>query len=530
MAVLGRAFFRQRKDPSCKGRRGDGFFSGVCILSLSAMIVKIVGLVYKIPMLRLLGSEGMGYFNSAYELYTLLCVIATAGLPVAMAVMIAGAESNGGRVERIFRVSRLTFLVLGVIGTAILLGFAKPLATFLGSDRALYCIYAIAPTVFFICMAGAYRGYFQGLGNMTPTALSQVIEALGKLILGLIFASLALRAGLPTEAVAAFAVLGLTLGALVSLFCLLVMKKAARAKLPPLLNEAEEGAILPKLLKLAIPVTLSSGVVSLTRVIDMTMILRRLQSLGQSSSEAFASYGNYTTLALPLFGLAPALIGSVALPLIPRLSRAIASADSKEETNSVADALRLTSLVAMPASVGLVLFAEPILDLLFYGEDEAIAMTAPLLSILGASVVLSCLITVTNAILQAYSSAGLPILSMALGSILKIVMAYFLIGVPQVGILGAPISTFFCDLLICIMNFGFISRRMRELPSLSSVFIRPFVAALLSVSLARFLYNVAVDQISIDLRLLTLLSIALAAMLYLVLSLLLGVAKRHASP
>ena len=520
--MLGRAIFKKRGDSFCRGQRGDGFFSGVCILSLSAIIVKIVGLVYKIPMLRLLGSEGMGYFNSAYELYTLLCVIATAGLPVAMAVMIAGAESNRGRVERIFQVSFCTVLVLGIIGTAILLGFAKPLAAFLGSDRALYCIYAIAPTVFFVCLAGAYRGYFQGLGNMTPTALSQIIEALGKLILGLIFAALALKAGFPTEAVSAFAVLGLTLGAAVSLFCLLVMKKAARAKLPPLLNDGAESPILPKLLKLAIPVTLSSGVVSLTRVIDMTMILRRLQALGQSSSEAFATYGNYTTLALPLFGLAPALIGSVALPLIPRLSRAIASANSKEETCAVSDALRLTSLVAMPASVGLALFAEPILDLLFHGEDEAVAMTAPLLSILGASVVLSCLITVTNAILQAYSKAGLPILSMAIGSVLKIVTAYILIGIPQIGIIGAPISTFFCDLLICIVNFGFISRRMQELPSLSSAFIRPFIAALLSVSLARLLYNAAVDRISFDVRLLTLVCIALAAVVYLGCVLLLG--------
>ena len=96
--MLGRAIFKKRGDSFCRGQRGDGFFSGGCILSLSAISVKIVGLVYKIPMLRLLGSEGMGYFNSAYELYTLLCVIATAGLPVAMAVMIAGAESNRGRV------------------------------------------------------------------------------------------------------------------------------------------------------------------------------------------------------------------------------------------------------------------------------------------------------------------------------------------------------------------------------------------------------------------------------------------------
>ena len=496
-------------------RKSDGFLSGVFILSLSAIVVKIIGLVYKIPMLRLLGSEGMGYFNSAYELYTLLCVIATSGLPVAMAVMISGVGDGGGRrVERIFRVSLATFLTVGFLGTAILLTFAEPFADFLGSDRAVHCIRAIAPTVFFICLASAYRGYFQGLGRMTPTALSQIIEALGKLFLGLLLAAVALHVGLPTESVAALAVLGLTLGAAASALCLALMKRAARSKAPSLRIEEEREAVLPTLLKTAIPVTLSSAVISLTRVIDMTMILRRLQDLDYSSEEAFAAYGNYTTLALPLFGLAPALIGSVALPLIPRLSRAVSLEDHRGQTESVTEALRLTAFVAMPASCGITLFSEPILRLLFAGEEEAIAMAAPLLSLLGVSVTLSCLITVTNAILQAYTKAALPIVSMAVGSALKILTAYLLIGEREIAIVGAPISTFICDLTICVLNFAFIKKRMKEMPSVTQVLLRPFTAALLSVSAARVAYNFAVHAFGAH-HLVTLGSIALAALLYL---------------
>ena len=158
-------------------------------------------------MLKLLGSEGMGYFNSAYEIYTLFCIIATTGLPVAMSVMIS---SEKGGAERIFRVAMRLFLLLGVVGSAVMIGFARPFSEFLGSDKTVFCIFAIAPTVFLICLSSAYRGFFQGHGRMVPTAVSQVIEALGKLLLGLLFAFIALRFGYSIDVVAAFAVLGLT--------------------------------------------------------------------------------------------------------------------------------------------------------------------------------------------------------------------------------------------------------------------------------------------------------------------------------
>ena len=522
---------RRTKDPRPRrGKRGalekksEGFLSGVFVLSLSAIIVKIIGLVYKIPMLKLLGSEGMGYFNSAYELYALFCVISTAGLPVAMSVLIAGGKAKGGA-ERVFRVSLRLFLLLGLVGTAILLGFARPFASFLGSTRALSCILAIAPTVFFICITGAYRGYFQGLGRMGPTAVSQILEALGKLVLGLLFAFTALRAGLPTETVAAFAVLGLTLGVALSALYLFCSKRVfPEESLASQGQNRNDKAILRDLLKTAVPVTLSSAVVSLTKVIDMTMILRRLRFTGLGSEEAFAAYGNYTTLALPLFGLAPALITSVAMPLIPALSRAISDGDPRAQTRSVTDAMRLTALIALPVSLGLALFSTPVLELIFHGETEAIVYTSPLLALLGLSVTLSCMITVSNAVLQAYSRAGLPILSMAVGSLLKLGLAYFLIGRPEIGIVGAPISTFFCDLTITGINYYCICREMKEPPRIVDVLLRPFLAALLSVTAVRVVYNVVALRSG---AMGSVACIGLAALLYLPLAFLFGAVDRE---
>ena len=498
-----------------------GFMSGVLILSLSAVIVKIIGLIYKIPMLRLLGSEGMGYFNSAYEIYTLFGAVATAGLPVAMSVMI----SSGRDGERVFKTAIRLFFAVGAVLCGIMLALCRPYSQFIGGG-ALLCLVAISPSVCIICISSAYRGFFQGHGKMAPTALSQVIEAAGKLVLGLTFAYIALISGKNTPAVAAYAALGLTLGSLLSAAYLALARRRRNIEKNVV---SDKESILPQLLRIAIPVSLSAAVVSLTKVIDMTVILRRLQTLGGNAEDAFAAYGNYTTLALPLFGVAPAFVGAVALPLIPELSRAAAERDRVGEARAVGDALRLTSLISMPVSVGLVLFPRPILELIFRGESEAIAVATPLLAILGFSVTLSCLVTVTNSILQAYSSPSLPVVSMAVGSALKLVLAYFLIGNPKIGLLGAPISTFFCDLAINFVNFAFIRRKIDEMPRIFDVMIKPLLSAVLSVGGARVIYNLAVARLGASSGV-TLAAITLAACGYLILSLCTGVLKKEDIP
>lgn len=498
----------------------NSFMSGVFVLTLSAIIVKIIGLIYKIPMLRLLGSEGMGYFNSAYEIYALFCSVATTGLPVAMSVTISSLGEGDGA-KKVFQAALRIFLCLGIVGCAIMIAFARPFAIFLGNGRAAYCIMAIAPTVFFICLTSAYRGYFQGRGKMLPTALSQVIEAMGKLLLGLLFAAVALNAGFSSEAVAAFAVMGLTLGVAASLLYLSVAKRIGNGKYVGASPSDEKKGIVRRLLKIAVPVTLSSSVVSVSKVIDMSMILRRLQDIGQSSEGAFAAYGVYTTLALPLFSLAPTLVSSIALPLVPSLSSAVSRGDKVEEMRAATNALRLTALISAPASVGLALFARPVLGLIFSGEDNAIAEASPLLTILGLSVVASCFITVGNAILQSYGKAHIPLISMAVGTALKIGVAWVLIGNPKVGLIGAPIGTLICDIVINSVNFYFIGKHLPSLPILTGALLRPLLSAAVSVSVSRVIYNVLSAKMG-EGSAVTLVSISLAAAVYLFLALISG--------
>ncbi len=472
------------------------FFSGVLLLTLSTVSVKVIGLIYKIPMLAYLGSEGMGYFNSAYEIYALFCVIATAGLPVALSVLISGALAKGevARVGRIYRAAMWIFFVIGVLGSGIMVLFARRFCDFLKSDGAYASLLAISPTVFLICISSALRGYFQGYRQMLPTAVSQVLEALGKLLFGLLFARYALKRGYDTPTVAAFAGIGLTLGTLLSVCYLLIRKsrfregKSSEKKLPTY------ASLWRELGKLAIPMTLGASLVSLTKLIDMSMILRRLQSIGYSEVQANRAYGSYTTLALSVFGLLPMLLNSIALPLVPSLSGAIAEENLEKQSTMIRLSYRLTAIFSVPAAMVISAFSYPILKLLFGHDAAAINIAAPLLSYLGVSVFLSCMITATNSVLHAYRIVNRPIFSMLAGAIVKIVSAYFLIGNPDIGILGAPISTFFCNLTVVLFNLAF-AFRLCSVGDLLAILLRPTLAAGLAVGVGVIGYGYFLNRV-----------------------------------
>ena len=487
----------KRTDGEIRGSGAPyGFMSGVLVLSLSTFAVKIIGLAYKIPMLDLLGAEGMGYFNSAYEIYALLCVIATAGLPIALSILVSVNVERGdlAAVKKVYRGALRLFLLLGTVGGAAMLAFADKMAAFIENPSAAPCIRAIAPALLCVCISSAVRGYFQGLGNMTPTAISQLIEAIGKLTLGVLFAALAQKAGYDTASAAAFGILGLSAGTLASALYLLILKvlrdkrnKDIRLGATSCISDKEHG--VGKLVRLAIPITLSSTVLGVTRIADMALIMRRLQDIGYSAAGANVIYGSYTTLAVPIFNLLPSLITPLALAVVPRLSAALLREGEcgAEEIASVA--LRISVLFSMPASLAIAVYSRQILGLLFAGEGEAISIAAPMLAVLGTSVLFSCLITATNAILQAYGKANVAMISMSIGAALKIGSAYILIGIDEIGAYGAPLSTLLCNVAITAINFYFISKCTDGSMGIKGLYLRPTLcsAMMISVSFAGYL-------------------------------------------
>ena len=514
------------------GRGGERrFFSGVLLLSLSTVIVKLIGLGFKIPMLSFLGAEGMGYFNSAYEIYALLCTVATAGLPVALSILVASSRADGDVIaaERIYRCASRIFLTFGIAASALMIFFAEELAALIGNPAAKECIVAIAPTLLFVCLSGAIRGYCQGFEYMTPTAVSQLIEALGKLVLGILLASFAIKRGYPLPTVSALAVLGISIGSFISLVYLWLVKKLKRIESRELCDNQickkarniSSAETVIKLLRIALPITLGSAVIGLTRIIDMTLIMHRLGDVGIDSAQRNEIYGAYTTLSLPVFSLMPALIAPVSVALVPQLSAFVQGRDRSGENTVLENSLRLTVILALPASLGLTVFSKPILELLFSGQSEAIAVSAPLLSVLGGSVLFSCLMTTTNAILQAYKRPWLPIISMASGVAVKLISSYALMGVESIGVMGAPLGSLLCNLCVTVINLAFVFALSREGLDSWRLFFKPLMASVLSVGGAFALYAYLCKIINGG-SLPFAISLIAAVLLYLMLSLLTG--------
>ena len=473
---------------------GKQFFSGVAVLALSTFIVKIIGLFYKIPMMAYLGAEGMGYFNSAYEIYSLFFVISTTGIPIAISILVSENKTQRKleNIKKIFRISLITLGLLGLIGTVLMGMFHREFASLINNDAAALCILAISPTVLFVCLGSAIRGYFQGNQLMIPTAVSQVIEALGKLLLGLGFAIIAINKGYSMPKVAAFAVLGLTIGVLLSLLYLIMYKLFYRIRHSKddiiSISIDPSSKILRQLLSIAIPITLSSTILGLNKVIDMTMILRRLNAIGYSQNAANEVYGSYSTMAVSIYNLPATLITAISLPLVPMLASAIESSDRIKEKSVIASSLKLTSLISFPASLGISVFSKQILNLLFLSQIEEIEYTAPLLSLLGVSIFLSSMITITNAILQAYKQVNKPIISMICGVLVKLILAFVLIGIPNINIYGAPISTFFSTVVIVAINLYFIIKNTGKIGAISKMFVKPFISAFLAIAVGVALY------------------------------------------
>ena len=496
------------------------FFSGVAVLALSTFIVKIIGLFYKIPMMAYLGAEGMGYFNSAYEIYSLFFVIATTGIPIAISILVSEnkIQRKIENIKKIFRISLITLGVLGLIGTVLMGVFHKQFATLINNDAAALSILAISPTILLICISSAIRGYFQGNQIMMPTAVSQIIEALGKLLLGLGFAIIALNKGYSMAEVASFAVLGLTVGVLISLLYLILYKLFYRVK--HLKTESislvveSSSQIFKQLLSIAIPITLSSTILSLNKVIDMTMILGRLNAIGYTQRAANAIYVSYSTMAVSIYNLPSTLITAISLPLVPMLASAIETSDRAKEKSVIASSLKLTALISFPAGLGISVFSKQILSLLFASQTEEIEYTAPLLSLLGISIFLSSMITITNAILQAYKQVNKPIISMICGVLVKLALAFVLIGIPGINIYGAPISTFFSTVVIVAINLYFIIKYSGKISAVSKLFIKPFISAFLAVAMGVGCYLLIIAFVNSKITILCV--IGMVALIYLV--------------
>lgn len=456
----------------------NSFFGGAAILTASVIVVKLIGALYKIPLGGILSDAGFADFNTAYNIYSLLIIISTGGLPVALSKMVSEANALGrvNQVKKVFTLALAAFCVLGTISFCIMAFFPHQLADLMNDSKSANSILALAPAVFFICPMSAMRGYFQGHALMTPTAVSQVIEALCKLVIGLALAS-AFKTSLEDESMAAAgAILGVSVGCLLgAVYMYFCYRKHARSQ-PESGDEPEDSrTILSTLARLAIPITLSSSVIALTNILDTSILLGQLQNaLGLAEDAARELKGVYDK-ALTLYNLPASFMVPLTASVIPHVSAALKVKRRRQAAQISETALRTTALLAIPAGVGLFVLGEPIIRLLYASTDVELA--GWMLSVLGVASIAVCFMLVCNSILQAHQMVALPMATTVIGCALKLAVGYVLIGNEDIGIRGGAVSTVVCFWLIALLDLFIIKRTLPRSLSLARVFVKPAAAA-----------------------------------------------------
>ena len=443
------------------GERNQSFMKGAAILTASTLIVKVLGLLFSIPLANFISDQGMSYFYAAYDIFTWFLMISTAGLPIAVSRMVGTAWSQGRRAEadRVFSVSFWVFFVLGLGGFLIMYFGADWLGNvFLATPGSGPAIRALSPTMFFISVMSALRGYSQGRSDMVPTAVSQTIEAVTKVAIGVGLALYMIHTLKDSTQAAVGAVLGVSISAGLGTLYLTVYKfrqkrrdRLAGGEWDPTCAPKKE--LFATLLKFAVPITLGSCFLSLLDVVDSAILMHQLQ--GPAGFDENTAMFMRTCLgnARKYFDLPGAFVVPISTSLLPILSGAVASRDADGARRMTSLSLRVTLLISLPCSVGMGIFAGPICDLLLPSKPETAAATAQLLTVLSGAIFLSAALMTTNAILQAYGHPVIPVITMAVGGLVKVGLSFLLTAMPQVNVFGSAISTVASYLLIMVLNF-----------------------------------------------------------------------------
>lgn len=526
-----------QRDPAprrvAQTQKQNSFFGGAAILAAGILIVKLIGMFYKIPLINIIGEAGAADFNNAYNIYAVLLTVSTAGLPVAVSKLVseANALDRRNQVRRTFHLALVLFLALGLVSFLVMFFRADALAGMMNDSKAAAGIRALAPAVVCVGCLAALRGYSQGHSNMAPTSVSQIIEALCKLVVGLGLAFWLVKQGKDPDVAAAGAITGVTVGTVVALAYMVLdfLLSRGREDIRGTDRPDSAGSILANILKIAVPITLSSSMVGIVTVIDSSLVQGQLQSALDLTEQASRTlYGNYSG-ALNIYNLPTSLMAAITASVIPAVSAALARRDRRGAARITGSALRITALLSFPMGVGLFVLGTPIIRLLFPKLNVAVA--GPLLSTLGIATPFVCMVLVCNSVLQAHGFINLPVIVMVLGGVVKIVNNYNLVG--AIGIAGAPVGNILCFGLALVLDLVVITRVIPNRPRLLPIFAKPAVASAVMGGaawavyglLSRILSSEQVDQAGQTVRAVSrmgnaagiFLAIAVAGVVYLVL-------------
>lgn len=457
------------------------FLHGAALLAAATAIVKVVGALYKIPLKMIVGDMGYSYFYTAYDIYTVLLLIATAGLPVAMSRMVSQTSSlkKYNQTRRVYTTSRNIFVCVGLVGSGLMILFCRQLAEFEHQPDAWAAIACLGPCAFLMCLMSAYRGFTQGLGNMIPTSVSQVLEALVKLVVGLAAAFLLMRLTSSVSLAAAGGILGVTVSCLVSNFYLAHCFHKVYSSLPQ--SEDSPGtfaAATKELMVIAVPITIGSAGLQVLTVLETNLYMNQLLTAGGLAQGTADTMKGVYNMTQTVFNLPCAFIVPITVSVIPAITTHLTLLDDKALRATEESASRITGLISLPCAVGLCLLAKPIMALLGSYSGENLELAAQLMSVLGLAVFFYAVVQLTNTVMQAHGYAHLPVINMLLAGVAKLAVVYILVGNSAIGLLGMPISAVMCYVCICVMNLLVMRRVVPQKPKIIRNLLRPLLPSL----------------------------------------------------
>ena len=503
----------------------QGFIKGSAILLAMVLITKILGLLYKIPLTNLLGGTGMGYFASAFSVFTPVFAIVVSGIPSTMARLTAEnyALERFSNMRHSKRTAFFLFTIISTAAAAVMILTSDFLSrNVVGEPSTKYALMCVAPSIIFCTIMSVERGYCEGLQNMIPTAVSEVIETLFKLILGLGFAyglmyhisdmydktgmifgtayensRQAASAALPF--IAAAAILGSSIASAIACLYILISGKIKGDSVTKQMLQRDTitdptGATAKKLIVCCLPIALISVIMTFANMIDMLTVNPCIKAAMKGSPHTFDNllsdklttdmlpnfiYGSYTGLAVTVFGLVPTITAMFGKSILPSLAESCAKNDKKAMQSGLTKMLIVTSIIAIPAGMGIAVLSEPILRFLFGGRETEIQVCIMPMSILGIAVIFLAIATPCFAILQTLGKPHKAIIIMLAGGIIKLFLNIILIRQPIINISGAAISTLVSEVFICVLSVRSVCKMTDLKPKVSEIFVKPTYAAIM---------------------------------------------------
>lgn len=511
-------------------KKQKSFVQGAALLGIIGLICKVIGAFYRIPITNIIKVDGIAFYQTAYTVYAFLLVISSAGIPVAISKMVSERVTLGDykAAHQVFKKALRSLIVIGIVTSISMVALAPVISNLLKSPGAVYSFMAIAPSLFLVSVLSAYRGYFQGLNLMAPTAISQFIEQAVKLGVGVLGASILIEKGF--EYGAAGAMIGVTVSELASLLFIMFLYKMKKPDLRRRMRKNtichldDNGSIGKKLLMIALPIIIGACAMPLVQMVDTAIVNTSLISIGYTSAQARALYGNLTGVVNSLINMPAVLSLALAMSLVPVISAARAKNDFYESKRTASFGFKLAMLIGLPCAAGFFVLAKPIISLLYTSLDEAnLAVSTGLLQIMAISVLFLTIIQTMTGIFQGIGRPGIPVINLFIGVAVKIVVSLVAIKIPELNIKGAAIGTAACYIIAGTLDIIMIIKVAGIKLRLFNNIIKPAVSAAMMGAFVYFLYPV-ISNVSVKLA--TVASIGIGAIFYVMFILAIGALRQ----